>query len=85
MTITTTTNPNMKFNYLQQMDIVIRLEQALAGDGNMVVFSLKQAIRTKQPTGIIIQTVKDMIRDNEVAMAYLIGNTLTDKIKNFDL
>lgn len=67
------------------MDLIIRLEQALAGEGNMVTFCLKQAIQTKQPANLILQTVKDMIRDNESAMGYIIGQSLTDKIKNFDL
>ena len=74
-----------KFNYLQSMDIIIRLEQALAGEGNMVTFCLKQAIHQKQPANLIIATVKDMIRDNEPAMGFIIGESLTQRIKNFEL
>lgn len=74
-----------KFNYLQQMDILLKMELALAGEGNMVTYSLKKAIADKQPAKVIIQTTKDMIRDNENAMAFILGNTLTEKIKNFDL
>lgn len=74
-----------KFNYLQQMDILLRMESALAGEGNLVTLSLKQAIQQKKPAALIIQTTKDMIRDNYNGMAYILGNTLTEKIKNFDL
>ena len=68
-------------NAAAQMDIMYRLECALAGEGNMVVLSLKQAIERKQPTALIIATVKDMIRDNRAAMENIIGETLTCKIE----
>lgn len=74
-----------KFNYLQQVDILLKMELALAGEGNMVTYALKKAIADKQPAKVIIQTTKDMIRDNENAMSFILGNTLTEKIKNFDL
>lgn len=75
------------FNYLQQMDIVIRMETALAmaGESNIVVYMLKNAIRTKQPTSLIIKETKEMIRDNYNAIAGILGTTLTDTIKNFEL
>ena len=73
------------FNYMQQMDIVIRMETALAGEGNMVVYMLKNAIRTKQPTSLIIKETKEMIRDNYNAIAGILGTQLTDTIKNFEL
>ena len=74
-----------KFNYLQQMAIILDMESALAGEGNMITFALKQAIKTKQPAKLIIQTTKDMIRDNYNSVANILGLKLTDKIKNFDL
>lgn len=75
------------FNYLQQMDIVIRMETALAmaGESNIVVYMLKNAIRTKQPTSLIIKETKEMIRDNYNAIAGILGTTLTDTIKIFEL
>jgi hypothetical protein len=51
----------------------------------MIAFALKQAIKTNQPANIIIQTTKDMIRDNHNVIANILGLKLTDKIKNFDL
>jgi hypothetical protein len=78
---TNTTKLFTTFPYLQTMDIVLRIEAALAGDGNMVAFSLKQAIETKQPDTAIVRYCKDMIRDNETAMAYMLGQSLVDKIK----
>lgn len=80
-----TTFPTPKFNYLQQMDILLKMESALAGEGNMVVFSLKKAIADKKPASLIIQTTKDMIADNYDDMAFILGEKLTLKIKNFDL
>jgi len=74
-----------KFNYLQQMDIVIRMETALAGEGNMVGYCLKKAIADKRPATLIIKETKEMIQDNYNAIAGILGITLTDYIKNFDL
>ncbi len=74
-----------KFNYLQQMDILLRMESALAGEGNMVVFALKKAITDKQPSSLIIKTTKEMINDNYNAIADILGIKLTDYIKTFDL
>ena len=74
-----------KFNYLQQMDILLRMESALAGEGNMIVFSLKKAIADKKPASLIIKETKEMIKDNYNAMADVLGIKLTDTIKNFDL
>jgi ABC-type uncharacterized transport system substrate-binding protein len=73
------------FDCLQLMDIIIQIEKALAGEGNMVTFSLKKAINDKRPAKLIIQTIKDMIRDNENGMAFILGNTLTQKIKKIEL
>ena len=74
-----------KFNYLQQMDILLRMESALAGDGNMVVFALKKAIADKKPATLIIKETKEMITDNYNAIADILGVKLTDTIKNFEL
>ena len=74
-----------KFNYLQQMDILLRMESALAGEGNMVVFALKKAITDKKPATLIIKETKEMIADNYNAIADILGVTLTEKIKKFDL
>jgi len=74
-----------KFNYLQQMDILLRMESALAGEGNMIVFALKKAIADKKPAALIIKETKEMIHDNYNAIADILGVTLTDKIKKFDL
>jgi len=71
------------FSALQSMDIILRMEQALAGEGNMVVFCLKKAINDKQPANLIIKTTQDMIRDNETAVQDILGVALTSKIKNF--
>lgn len=73
------------FSYLQQMDILLRMESALAGEGNMVVYCLKKAIADKQPTSLIIRETKDMIRDNYNAMADVLGVKLTETIKNFEI
>jgi len=73
-----------KFNYLQQMDIILRMEAKLAGDGNMVRFALKQAVCNKKlPAAVIIKETQEMIHDNYNAIADILGKVLTDKIKNF--
>ena len=74
-----------KFNYLQQMDILLKMESALAGEGNMVTYCLKKAIADKKPTSLIIKTTQEMIADNYNAIANILGIKLTDTIKNFDL
>ena len=68
-------------NAAAQMDIMYRLEAALDGVGNTVALSLRQAIRDQQPAKLIIQTCKDMITDNEMAMTNILGETLVTKIK----
>lgn len=70
------------FSALQSMDIVIRMEMALAGEGNMVIFSLKKAIADKQPANLIIRTTQEMIKDNYIAIANILGIKLTDKIRD---
>ena len=72
-------------NAATQMDIMYRLDQALDGVGNTVAFSLRQAIKDKQPTRLIIQTCKDMICDNEMVMTNILGETLVTKIKKLQL
>lgn len=79
------TFPSVKFNYLQQMDIILRMESALAGEGNMVTFALKNAIHDNKPARLIIQTTKDMIRDNQTGIENVLGIKLTQTIKNFEL
>lgn len=77
--------PKQNFSALQSMDMLYRIEVALAGDGNLIVFSLKQAIQQKQPANLIIKTCKDMIHDNYNAMSFILGTSLCDSIKAFDI
>lgn len=74
-----------KFNYLIQMDILIKMEQALIGKESLISLSLKNAIYEKQPASLIIKTTKDMIHDNYNAMADVLGLSLCNTIKTFDL
>lgn len=71
------------FPYLQAMDLMIRIEEALAGKGNMVILALKIAIHNKQPAMLIVQTCKDMIRDNRDAMEFILGVDLCKRIESF--
>lgn len=73
------------FPYLQQLDIIIRMEAALIGDGSVAKFALKNAIRTNQPASLIIRTTQDMIQDNYNGMADMLGGPLVEKIKNFEI
>lgn len=69
---------------LTQMDILLRLEDQINGNNNIIIISLKNAIKTKQPVSVIIATVKDMIADNEAAMSVILGQILLSKIKNYE-
>lgn len=72
------------FSTLQAMNIIIELEAALFNVDAVGFLGTKNAIRTgSYPAVKIISEVKDMIRDNEVSVAGIIGNKLTDKIKSF--
>ena len=74
-----------KFNHLQIMDLLLRVEAALAGRENLIKISIMQAIRDQVPAKEILRTIQDMTADNYNMVADLLGNTLTTKIKNFEL
>ena len=74
-----------KFNHLQIMDLLLSIEMKLAGQENLIKISIMQAIRDQVPAKEILRTIQDMIVDNYNAVADLLGNKLTIKIKNFEL
>ena len=74
-----------KFNHLQIMDLLLSIEMKLAGQENLIKISIIQAIRDQVPAKEILRTIQDMIVDNYNAVADLLGNKLTIKIKNFEL
>lgn len=73
-----------KFPALQAMDILIKIEMALAGnENNVIAIGLKAAIKDNLPAAKIITEVKEMIEDNPDAIADILGNELMTKIKFF--
>ena len=73
------------FPYLQQLDIIIRIDQALAGvEKNILALSLKAAIKNQQPARTIISNIQDMIEDNSDLIADLLGVELTNRIKDLN-
>lgn len=74
------TSPAFRFNCLQLMDIVSRVEFKIAGNESIWCLAVKQAIRNGRPAQQIINTIKDMATDNYNAVADVLGVVLTDKI-----
>ena len=73
----------VKFNALQAMDLIIRIEQAVAGNEGLIAIAIKTAIRNGTPAIEIINMVKDMANDNETIIQDLLGVSLTHRIKLF--
>ncbi len=72
-------------NAAAQMDLMYRLEIAIAGDDVGVMKFIKVAIATKsEPTAVIIQMVKDMIRDNRESMCNILGAQLVCRFEAFE-
>ncbi len=72
-------------NAAAQMDLMYRLEIAIAGDDVGVMKFIKVAIATKsEPTAVIIQMVKDMIRDNFSVMSDILGVQLVKRFIAFE-
>lgn len=71
-----------KFNFLHQMDIIIKLEEQLAGNEQPLAVGIKDAIKHK-PASLVIKEVKEIIEANEKFMRDLLGTNLCDKIKTF--
>lgn len=72
--------PIATFDVLQKMDCIIRLEVALCGKADCISIGLKNAIRSQTPATVILNTVRDMARDNYNGVCNIVGKELTDKI-----
>lgn len=72
-----------KFNSLQSMDILLRIERAIIGQENLIALVLKTAIQNGTPAMEVIKMLKDMTTDNETAMQDVLGVALTHRIKLF--
>lgn len=70
----------------RQMDLLYRLEIAIAGDEVGVMQFIKRTIANKlEPTSVVIQMVKDMIRDNRNGMRDILGVQLVRRVEAFEL
>ena len=86
--LTTIKTVNAVFNNrtagaLQCMRIIQDVELKLAGNDNMIAYSIKNAIRTGTPYANILTTIQEQAQDNYNAIADMIGIKLTDEILNF--
>jgi len=77
-------NQNPRFPYLQQMDIILKIEASLAGKENSLALCFKQSIKD-EPAKQTIAMVKDMAGDNFNMVADILGIKLTETIKNFEV
>lgn len=67
------------FNYLQQMDIIIKLQQAISGQNNHIANAIRLSIK-EEPAAVTIAMVKDMAEDNETTMQDILGLELVKRI-----
>jgi len=74
------TSPAIRFDCLQVMDIIYRVEMKLAGHESIWCIAVKNAIRSGKPAPQIIDTIKDMATDNYNAVADVLGVSLTHRI-----
>lgn len=78
-------SPTDPFNALQTMDLLIRIETALAGQESIIAIAIKNACREGVAAKEIIKTCKDNIRDNENYMGDLLGLELVKRIKAYEI
>ena len=70
---------------LRAMRLVNDCEFKILGKENGICNAIRTGVAMKFPYMDIIKMIKDMATDNYNMVADLLGNTLTTKIKNFEL
>lgn len=71
-------------NAAAQMDIMYRLEIAIAGQDDFISHSIRLSVAQKIPTDKIIVSVKSMIEDNRPSMVGIIGEALVCRFEAFE-
>lgn len=68
-------------NCAERLGILLRIESKLQNNNTLFGISIRQAIEQNQPSHIIIDTLKDAIRDNEASICGQLGYDLVQDIK----
>lgn len=93
MTITTTGEakqaaaiPTVNFNNASsELGLIIGLSAACADRKEFAAICIKNAIKSPMPCRMIIATVKDMVKDNEAGMVTVLGESMVERVKNYEL
>jgi hypothetical protein len=70
-------------NAARQMDLLYRLEVAIAGQDDFISHSLRLSIANKLAASKIVATVKSMIEDNRASMVGILGEALVCRFISF--
>lgn len=69
-----------RFSYIQQIDIIDRLESAVINKSDVVSKSILLAIKNNLNAALIISNVTEMANDNRKSIEAVIGYELTEKL-----
>ncbi len=65
---------------LRNMDLILQVEKQIAGKEGIIPTGIKFGLKKQVPAAKILREIKEMAQDNYAAVAYLLSNSLTDKI-----
>ena len=68
--------------FASEMQIMYELQVACAGKTDAISYMVQDAIAKNKPAHLLISTLRDMAKANQVEIANVVGNSLTDKIIN---
>jgi len=71
-----------KADALQKLGLIMEVEAKLAGRTEFASICLKNAIQNNQPG--VLETIRDMAKDNYNSVANILGEKLTNKILNHE-
>jgi hypothetical protein len=71
--------------HLTQFSIIVSLAVRVVDRKEFAAMCIRNGIEKNVPNKEILQSVKDMIQDNEPVMVGILGKELNDKIKNLDI
>lgn len=68
--------------FASEMQIMYELQIACAAKTDAISYMVQDAIAKNKPAVKLIEIINDMAKANPIAIANVIGNSLTDKILN---
>lgn len=71
------------FTFLQEMDLVLQVQKAIAGNQGPIAIGIRHCIECKTPNDKILREIKEMANDNYPMIARVIGENLLCTIINF--